>query len=102
MTKRERVRYDMFIRVVQFINDNIADFPSGIVPAQLAVLTAVVDRLQELVCVTSFDVSRRLANRYSDTLVNFGFDDFSVDLCDRTGRRESSRGRLQSMHDNGR
>lgn len=49
MTIKERVRYEMFIRVVQFIQDNIADFPGGgIVAAQLAVLVAVVDRIQEL------------------------------------------------------
>jgi hypothetical protein len=48
MTKRERLRYDMFIRIVQFIKDNIADFPAGVVAAQLAVLTAIIDRLQVL------------------------------------------------------
>lgn len=48
MTKKQKVRYDMFIRVVQFLQDNAADFPTGVVAAQLAVLTAVVDRLQIL------------------------------------------------------
>lgn len=48
MTRQQRVRYDMFIRVVQFIRDNAADFPAGVVAAQLAVLIAVVDRLQTL------------------------------------------------------
>ena len=49
MTKYDRVRFDMFVRVVQFILDNIADFPPGsVVGAQLVILQAVVDRLQEL------------------------------------------------------
>lgn len=38
----------MFIRVIRFIQDNIADFPAGVVVAQLAVLNAVVSSLQTL------------------------------------------------------
>jgi hypothetical protein len=48
MTKKDRVRYDMFIRVIQFIKDNTADFPAGIVAAQLVVLETVVSTLQTL------------------------------------------------------
>lgn len=48
MTKQQRVRYDMFIRVIQFMQDNAAKLTSPIITAQVAVLIAVVDRLQEL------------------------------------------------------
>lgn len=48
MTKYQKVRYDMFIRVIEFLQNNIADFPTGIVAEQLAVLIAVVGRLQTL------------------------------------------------------
>lgn len=49
MRKRERVRYEMFIRVVTFIQNNIADFPAGgIVAGQLAVLLAVIERIESL------------------------------------------------------
>ena len=49
MTKKERVRYEMFIRVVQFITDNIGDFVAGgVVLTQLAVLQAVVATIQTL------------------------------------------------------
>jgi hypothetical protein len=48
MTKQQRVRYDMFIRVIQFLQDNAATLTSAIIAAQLAILIAAVDRLQEL------------------------------------------------------
>lgn len=48
MNKKFRVRYDMFVRVIRFIEDNAADFATGVVAAQLAILIAVVDRLQTL------------------------------------------------------
>lgn len=49
MTKKERVRFYMFIRVVRFITDNIADFAAGsVVLAQLAVLQAVVAAIETL------------------------------------------------------
>ena len=49
MTKKERVRYYMFIRVVRFITDNIADFAAGgVVLTQLAVLQAVVTTIETL------------------------------------------------------
>ena len=49
MNINERRRYDMFIRVAQFGADNTADFPAGSVgAAQFGEVTAVIDRLQEL------------------------------------------------------
>lgn len=49
MTKRERVRVDMFIRVIAFITGNIADFAAGgVVRAQLTILQAVVAAVQAL------------------------------------------------------
>lgn len=49
MTKRERVRVDMFIRVIANITGNIADFAvGGVVLAQLAILQAVVAAVQAL------------------------------------------------------
>lgn len=48
MTKQQRVRYDMFIRVIQFLRDNASALTSAIIAAQLAILIATVDRLQEL------------------------------------------------------
>lgn len=48
MNRTQRVRYDMFLRVVQFIQDNVGDFPAGVVAAQLAILIGVTDRLQTL------------------------------------------------------
>lgn len=48
MTKQQRVRYDMFIRVIQFLQDNASTLTSSIITAQLAILIATVDRLQEL------------------------------------------------------
>lgn len=49
MTKNDRVRLDMFIRVAQFINDNISDFPTGsVVAAQLGVLNDCIGTLQTL------------------------------------------------------
>ena len=49
MTKRERVRFYMFIRVVGFINDNLDDFaPGGVVLTQHAVLQAVAAALETL------------------------------------------------------
>lgn len=49
MNHHERRRYDMFIRVAQFGADNTADFPGGSIGAtQFAEVTAVIDRLQEL------------------------------------------------------
>ena len=48
MTKQQRVRYDMFIRVIQFLQDNAAALTSAVIAAQLAILIAAVDRLQEL------------------------------------------------------
>lgn len=55
MNRKHRVRYEMFIRVVQFLQDNIGDFPAGIVAAQLAILIAVVERLQTLAGERSAD-----------------------------------------------
>ena len=50
MTKDERVRYDMFIRVGQFITDNSADFPAGsVVAVQAGLLQNVVDNVQTLI-----------------------------------------------------
>jgi hypothetical protein len=50
MRIRERMRYEMFIRVVTYINDNIADFAMGsLVLAQLAILTVVVTTIQTLI-----------------------------------------------------
>jgi hypothetical protein len=49
MTKKERVRYYMFIRVVRFITDNLADFAAGgAVLAQLAVLQDVITAVETL------------------------------------------------------
>jgi hypothetical protein len=49
MTKRERVRFYMFIRVVRFISDNIADFAAGsVVLAQLAILQGVITTIETL------------------------------------------------------
>ena len=49
MTKKERVRYYMFIRVVRFITDNIADFTAGgVVLAQHAILQGVVTAIEGL------------------------------------------------------
>lgn len=49
MTKRERVRFYMFIRVVRFITDNIADFAAGsVVLVQLAVLQGVIAAIETL------------------------------------------------------
>ena len=49
MTKRERFRMDMFIRVVQFIMDNIGDFiAGGVVAVQLAVVQGVIATVQTL------------------------------------------------------
>jgi hypothetical protein len=49
MTKKERVRFEMFIRVVQFIRDLGGIFPAGsIVAVQLAVLEAVINTVQTL------------------------------------------------------
>ena len=47
MTKRERVRYYMFIRVVRFITDNLADFAAGsVVLTQQAVLQGVIAAIE--------------------------------------------------------
>jgi hypothetical protein len=48
MTKKDGFRFDMFIRVVEFIKNNIADFPAGVVAAQLVVLESVISTLQTL------------------------------------------------------
>lgn len=49
MTKRERVRFEMFMRVAPFISGNTADFVAGgVVLAQLAVLQAVIAAIQIL------------------------------------------------------
>lgn len=49
MTKRERVRFYMFIRVVRFITDNVADFAAGsVVLVQLAVLQGVIAAVETL------------------------------------------------------
>ncbi len=48
MTRGQKVRFEMFIRVVQFIQDNAADFTAGVVAAQLAVLIGIIERLQTL------------------------------------------------------
>lgn len=48
MTKRDRFRYEMFLRVVQFITDNAADFPSGIAHDQKIDLEAIIGNLQTL------------------------------------------------------
>lgn len=49
MKKYERVRFDMFIRVAQFITDNASDFAvGGVVLTQLTVLQAVIVKLQTL------------------------------------------------------
>lgn len=49
MTKYDRVRYYMFIRVVRFITDNIADFVAGgVVLTQLAVLQAAITAVETL------------------------------------------------------
>lgn len=49
MTKKDRVRTDMFIRVIAFIAANVADFAAGgVVLAQLAILQAVVAAVQAL------------------------------------------------------
>ncbi|HQU85204.1 MAG TPA: hypothetical protein PKY59_18840 [Pyrinomonadaceae bacterium] len=49
MLKRERVRFYMFLRVIQFITDNIADFAAGgIVQTQYAILQIVSDTIQTL------------------------------------------------------
>lgn len=47
MRKRERVKFYMFIRVVRFIGDNLADFAAGgVVAGALGDLQAVVARLE--------------------------------------------------------
>lgn len=49
MKKRERVRFNMFLRVITFITDNIADFVAGgVVLTQLAVLQAVANTIHTL------------------------------------------------------
>ena len=49
MKKYERARFNMFLRAVQFITDNVGDFVAGgLVLTQLAVLQAVVAVLQTL------------------------------------------------------
>ena len=49
MTKYDRVRYYMFVRVVRFIADNIADFVAGgVVLTQLAVLEAAITAVETL------------------------------------------------------
>lgn len=48
MTKRDRARFEMFIRVLQFITNNGDDFPTGIVAVQSVVLQTVVNDLQKL------------------------------------------------------
>lgn len=49
MTKKDRVRYYMFIRAVRFITDNIADFAAGgIVLTQLAILQAVITAIETI------------------------------------------------------
>lgn len=48
MTKRDKARLNMFLRVVQFIKDNVADFPAGIVALQLVVLEGIIGTLQTL------------------------------------------------------
>lgn len=48
MTKKDRIRFDMFIRVAQFIRDNAGDFAAGIVAAQSALLDGVIGKLQTL------------------------------------------------------
>ena len=50
MDARERVRYDMFVRVDEFGRTNAADFPAGgIAAAQFAVIAAVVAEIQRLI-----------------------------------------------------
>jgi hypothetical protein len=49
MTKYDRVRYYMFIRVIRFIADNIADFAAGsVVALQSAVLQTAVTTIETL------------------------------------------------------
>ena len=49
MTKRERSRFYMFLRALQFIADNIADFAAGgVVLTQYAVLQTVVSTIETL------------------------------------------------------
>lgn len=49
MTKKERVRFNMFARVVQFLSDNSGDFAAGgVVRVQLAVLSAVIAAIETL------------------------------------------------------
>jgi hypothetical protein len=49
MTKRERVRFEMFMRAAPFISSNAADFVAGgVVLTQLVVLQAVIAAIQVL------------------------------------------------------
>lgn len=49
MDDRERRRYEMFVRVRQFLTDNAASFPVGSIgAAQLTEISAVIDLLDQL------------------------------------------------------
>ena len=80
MTKQQRFRYDMFIRVIQFLQDNAAALTSAIIAAQLAILIATVDRLQEL-----------LGERET------GFSDARFEFNDKATARENLRAMLASI-----
>lgn len=50
MTKKERFRYEMFIRTVQFGLDNAVDFPAGTIAAvQFGVITSIIAEIQQLI-----------------------------------------------------
>ncbi len=49
MNKRDRLRFDMFVRVGQFLKDNTTDFPANsLVATQSAVLNSVINNIQAL------------------------------------------------------
>jgi hypothetical protein len=48
MTKGDKVRWDMFVRFLQFLTDYLPSIKTGVIAAQRTVLNGVVERLQTL------------------------------------------------------
>jgi hypothetical protein len=86
MRRRERVRYEMFIRVIQFINDNIADFAVGsLVRAQLAVLVTVVAAIETLSGEQAFGLTEARFTTNSKGTARENLRDM-LELISRTAR----------------